>query len=170
MTLKIMTPTEFDQYVQNSIQEYAEYMVEQQEFPILSIALKAAEAEVLPYYQDMQAPEKTFAYHIMQDDIQIGTIVYSYLTEREPGQLIAFIDYLHIKPEYRRQGFAKKVMKRVEKRIKSDDLAVIDLNVMLYKTDAQALYSSLGYSYLCPKYLGPNPQEITRFDMRKILT
>ena len=60
-------------------------------------------------------------------------------------------------------------MLAIEKDVKKAGIDIIDLNVMLYKVGAQALYTGLGYSYHRPRYFGPNPNEITRFDMRKIL-
>lgn len=172
VVLEKMTPTAFDAYVKDSIREYAEYMVMQREYPNVAIALKAAEAEIIPYYKNLKPNEKTFAYHIINGETgeRMGYLVYSHLSSREPGKMVAFIDFIKIDQPYQRQGYARQAMEIIEKDIHEAGIRIIDLNVMLHKLGAQALYSGLGYQYQRPRYLGPNPREITRFDMRKILS
>ena len=169
--LEKMTPTEFDKHVKDSVQDYAEYMVEQGEFPNVGISLKAAAAEIIPYFAGLKPEEPTFAYHIVDavTKERAGKLVYTHLLGREKGKQVAFIDWIGIFKEHRRKHFARDAMLAIEKDVKKAGIDIIDLNVMLYKVGAQALYTGLGYSYYRPRYFGPNPSEITRFDMRKIL-
>ena len=94
-------------------------------------------------------------------------MAFSYLNQ--PDRRVAFIDYISVFPDFRRQGYARRAMELMEEIARKDGLDTVDLNVMLYKAGAQQLYLGLGYSFRRPRYLGPNPHEITRFDMRKFL-
>lgn len=166
-----MTPTEFDKHVKDSIQDYAESMVKQKEFPNMAISLKAAEAEVIPYFASLKPEEPIFAYYIIDATTKerVGKLIYTHLLNREKGRQVAFIDWINIFKAYRRKYFARDTMLAIETDIKKAGIDLIDLNVMFYKVGAQALYTGLGYNYHHTRYFGPNPNDITRFDMRKIL-
>jgi len=144
ISLKRMTSNEFEKQIQKSIQIYAEHMLKQQEHQTIKSALAAAKAEVFPYYQQIES-EKVFSYHIYNEkQNKIGAIVYSHIPDNETGQTIAFIDFISIDENHRRQGFAQQTMKLIEAEVTQTGIEIIALNVMIYKNDARNLYLNLG--------------------------
>ena len=115
----------------------------------------------------LQSGESCHPFDIKVGETTVGYLVYSYLIYQ--GETIAFVDYIEVFSQFRRKGYAQQAMRLMEDNVKKDGLKVIDLNVMLNKVGAQKLYASLGFEYFRPRYLGPNPEQMTRFDMRKKL-
>ena len=167
--LKPMNDAETRDYIEYSIHEYATNMLEQKEYPNLQSALIAGRTEITGFYKSLKEGERFQPYHIYDTDLDknVGLLAFSYLNY--PEKRVAFVDYISVFPDFRRRGYAKRAMEIMEEIVLKDGLDTIDLNVMLYKAGAQQLYLGLGYSYRRPRYLGPNPHEITRFDMRKVL-
>jgi ribosomal protein S18 acetylase RimI-like enzyme len=52
---------------------------------------------------------------------------------------------LAVKPEYRRQGHARRAFQALESEVAALGLSRIGLHVFSHNTGAQALYASLGY-------------------------
>ena len=163
INLRPMSDAGFEQYKKHSIEVYAQGMLDQGEYPNFAAAYK----EVTNFYATLQDGESCQPFNIEHNDTTVGYLVYSYLIYQ--GEKIAFVDYIEIFSQFRRKGYAQQAMRLMETAVKQDGLKVIDLNVMLSKVGAQKLYSSLGYEYFRPRYLGPNPEQMTRFDMRKKL-
>lgn len=173
--LESMTPIEFDAYIKKTIPVYAEHMVEQGEYFDFESAVSAAASEVTSYYRNIQSPEeRVFPYHITHRETKkrMGYLVYSYLVGREPGEKVVFIDYIEIFSAFQRKGYARCAMQLLEQQVRADtqeNIRVIDLNVMLYNTAAQKLYTKLGYDYLRMVAYGDDHDNMTRVDMRKNL-
>ncbi len=62
------------------------------------------------------------------------------------GLKSAFIYDVEIKPEYRRQGFARAAFEQLEIKVLELGLTNIGLHVFAHNLEAQSLYSKLGYS------------------------
>jgi len=167
--LRPMNDAETRDYIEYSINEYAGNMVEQKEYPNFQSALAAGRAEITGFYKSLKEGERFQPYHIYDTELgkNVGLLAFSYL--KYPEKQVAFVDYISVFPEFRRKGYARRAMELMEEIVLKDGFDTIDLNVMLYKAGAQQLYVNLGYSFRRPRYLGPNPHEITRFDMRKVL-
>jgi ribosomal protein S18 acetylase RimI-like enzyme len=169
MSVKLspMSDAGFEQYKKHSIEVYAQGMLDQGEYPHFAAARAAACKEVTNFYSTLQSGESSHPFDIKIGEKIVGYLVYSYLIYQ--GEKIAFVDYIEIFTPFRRKGYAQQAMQLMEQHVKKDDLKIIDLNVMLNKVGAQKLYASLGFEYFRPRYLGPNPEQMTRFDMRKKL-
>jgi len=167
VSLSPMSNAEFEQYKKRSIEIYAHGMLDQDEHPDFPAARTAAYQEVTHFYASLHSDESYYAFNIKTDDTTVGYLAFSYLMSQ--SNKIAFVDYIEVFAQFRRKGYARQAMQLMEHHVKKADLKIIDLNVMLNKVGAQKLYASLGFEYLRPRYLGPNPEQMTRFDMRKKL-
>jgi ribosomal protein S18 acetylase RimI-like enzyme len=59
---------------------------------------------------------------------------------------VAFVCWLYVLPEHRRQGHARRALQRYETMARRDGFGSVALNVFGSNTVAQALYRSLGFA------------------------
>ena len=167
--LRRMSDEDFENYVKYSIKVYSQGMLDEKEYPNYQAAYESGYREITNFYATLREGESIHPHNIIDTEksVIVGYLAFSHLIYE--GQKIAFIDYIEVFPQFRRQGYAQKAMAIMENKVRADNIKIIDLNVMLHKIGAQKLYKGMGYDYRRPRYLGPNPEQITRFDMRKVL-
>jgi ribosomal protein S18 acetylase RimI-like enzyme len=66
-------------------------------------------------------------------------------TQKRAGKRIAFVYDVSIRPEHRRKGFASRAFRALEEQARTMGLSGIALHVFGFNTEAQLLYSKLGF-------------------------
>lgn len=169
-SLREMTYPEIQDYIVASQREYAQGMLDQNEYPDYETALRAARNEVNYYYNHRVEGESHYAYHILNalTNEKVGVLAFSILSRQSAIEPFVFVDYLSVFPAFRRLGYARFAMKWLEKWALDHHFKQIDLNVMMHKKGAVKLYEDLGYHIFQERALGLSKVP-GRFDMRKSL-
>ena len=168
--MRPMSFEEIKQYIEFSQREYAQGMLMQGEYPDYEAALVAAKNEVNYYYNRKKEGEAHYAYYLVnaQTGTKVGLLAFSILQRHKSSASFIFVDYISIFPEFRRRGYARYAMIWLEGWAREHGFDTIDLNVMMHKKGAIALYQGLGYQIFAERALGLS-KEPGRYDMRKQL-
>jgi ribosomal protein S18 acetylase RimI-like enzyme len=145
MTLLAPMPLEvFVEYREASIADYARENVAARRWPEAG-ALERSRADfalLLP--QGLATPDH-FLFEILANEGGPAVGILWFAIELRHGLRSAFVYDLAVKPEYRRQGHARRAFQALEEEVTALGLARIGLHVFSHNTGAQALYASLGY-------------------------
>lgn len=155
-------------YLNHGIQEYAQGMFEAGEYPSFEESLKVSAEEVISFYYKPKPYKLHNFYNIfeLEQGHRVGRL--EVVAVSRFGDLVAFINYIGIFPEFRRKGFATAALLALEPLLKAQGFLIIDLNVMAHKTEALSLYQKLDYQ-IKRHWMGGKAQHISRIDMRKTL-
>ena len=142
-TLVRMTEVQYLAYVGDAIPGYAAEQVTSGQWSqeeALGLAHKAYQ-ELLP--QGLNTPDNYF--YAVQDSQgnSVGTLWVA--VQNRAGKRIAYLYDISIKPEHRRRGFAKSALLALEEQARTLGLSGIALHVFGHNSEAQALYTMLGY-------------------------
>jgi len=139
MLLKQLTEQEYQDYLGNAIENYANELKESGMVPedkALFVA-KDTFANILPEGLNTKG---NFLYNAFDQDTLIGFIWYCMRTPE-----LAFIYDFFILEDHRKKGFGKQVMKACEEDAKTNGAKAIGLHVFGHNKAARALYESIGY-------------------------
>lgn len=142
--IKPMTEEAFDEYVNNSVPNYAREKVASGEWAEEDSVERARDVfkQMLP--QGLDTPNN----HLFQiidewNDTPVGVL---WIEERErAGEKIAFICDVYIDPEYQSKGHASRALRALEDKVRSMGFTGIGLQVFGHNESAHKLYQRLGY-------------------------
>jgi len=134
---------QFESYVQQRSESYAAECV-QSRFWKTERAVERAQNYIrtlLPLGTD--TPNNQIV-EIIESDQIVGVLWF--VIHDQMGEPSIWVHHIEIYPEFRRRGYAKQALAKLEQVAKSNDIASIGLHVFAFNSEAQALYQSLGYS------------------------
>ncbi len=134
----------FDLYLKSAIAGYAEDNIASGRWPKEDAVAwsRAAFEKSLP--QGLETPNNyIFEIHNDAKEFIVG-VIWLAVVEKN-GINSAFVYDVEIKPEFRRQGYARDAFKALEPIVRSLGLTEIGLHVFGHNPGAEALYCSLGY-------------------------
>lgn len=140
-----MQEAEYQEYLQISIREYAEEMVQSGNWQPAE-ALERSTQEFAKYLPDGVATQDHYLYEI--EDAALGVKVgMIWLARILPGaKPIMFIYDCRVDEAYRRKGYGEQALRAAEERAKALGLDTIALHVFGHNQAARALYEKLGYA------------------------
>jgi ribosomal protein S18 acetylase RimI-like enzyme len=136
IALRNMTEQEFSETISLVMNDLAEGSIQSGNMT-KDVAL-AQYATLLP--KGYHTPGTEFSIIFNSENDEIGVVL---VMERQPG--IALIMYIEIKEQFRRKGYARKVLALVEDNMVKKNYSMIGLNVFKNNKAARALYESCGY-------------------------
>ena len=150
-----MSDESYADYLKAAVLNYAQENIEAGRWPKEgALARSQADFENL-LANGIETPNHyLFDIKTVEADIAVGIIWVA--VEKKYGIRSAFIYDVEIKPEFRRQGYAKAAFEALELFIRELGISSIGLHVFGHNLGAQALYHKLGY-------------EITGINMQKSL-
>jgi ribosomal protein S18 acetylase RimI-like enzyme len=146
MTVLIpMRPEAFGPYLQSSVAGYAQDNIASGRWPADG-AVERSLAEFMGLLPLGLATPDNHLFEILAtpDGPSVGAIWYA--VEDKHGIRGAYVYDVEIKPEYRRQGHARRAFELLETIVAEQGLASIGLHVFGHNPGAQALYQQLGYA------------------------
>ena len=142
-TLVRMTEAEYSAFVDEAVPSFAAEKITSGQWSqeeALGLAHKAYQ-ELLP--QGLDTPDN---YLYAVKDCQGASVGILWVAaQNRAGKRIAYVYDIKIHPEHRRKGFAKGALLALEEEVRALGLSGIALHVFGHNTEAQALYSKLGY-------------------------
>jgi len=139
-----MSKQVFSSYIEELIVQYAQENVDAGRWPKAgSLTRSRSETErLLPCGIET---ENNHFFEIKVPDVteSVGSIWLS--LENSKTTSTVFIYDLEIKPEYRRQGYAKLALKEIEDFAATHNIVNIGLHVFSHNDAAQMLYAEMGY-------------------------
>jgi len=143
ITLRAMTPTEYEAWLDTSTDEYALEKVKAGNWPADDAKARAL-AEYAGYLPQGTA---TAGHHLFTiadaEDRAVGMIWIATDVHKTPGR--CWIYDLRVDEHQRRRGHARAAMLAIEAVAREHGQTVIGLHVFGHNTGARALYESLGY-------------------------
>lgn len=135
----------YPSYLQASAAGYAEDNIASGRWPKEgALARSLAEYEVLLPRGVATPSQHLFEILSAEGGPTVGYIWFA--VQEKHGVRSAFIYDVEIKPEFRRQGHAKRAFRALEKFIGTLNVTSICLHVFAKNTGAQALYRALGFA------------------------
>ena len=141
VTFKGMTEHVFLEQCEKLMASYAEDMT-QAGLAAKEDALKLAQntfTALLP--KGFHTPGVDFYAVFNSENEEIGNV---FLMERQPG--VALIMWIEIKEQFRRRGYGRSVLARIENELAAKNYGMIVLNVFEFNKGAKGLYESCGYT------------------------
>lgn len=82
----------------------------------------------------------------VKNNTVVGSFFWEIKRDYVRPQSVLYLTYLVVKEEYRRQGIAKKLLHKLEELCKENNCNAIEFTSANFRTNAHALYKSLGYT------------------------
>lgn len=139
-----MTASDFQIYLQNSVEEYAQEHVKAGNWHP-SEALQQAEKEFQQLLPDGVASKDQHLFSIVDDTTGMKVGMLWFAVRYRSSQLYAFVYDFLIYEEFRRQGYGKQAFAVLEERVQELGLDSISLHVFGHNQPAIALYLAAGY-------------------------
>lgn len=142
VTLRPMSPSDFDVWLSESIESFAEDLTRATGRPMEATRVRGAAQfqELLP--EGLDSPEMWLFLLFDQTGAQVGVLWLGKHPER-PGA--GYVYDLEIAEPFRRRGLARAAMLAAEPVLRDAGFSEVGLNVFGFNAPAQDLYSSLGY-------------------------
>jgi ribosomal protein S18 acetylase RimI-like enzyme len=141
VTLQPMTDGEYDDYLVNSVEDYATDRA-QAEDSLLEEERKAASAQLADLVpQGLRTPGHHFWRVVADDGMRVGSL----WVHVEADKRRAFIYDIVIDAAQRGKGYGEATMRALEEELRPTGLTHIGLNVFGHNRVARALYDKMGY-------------------------
>lgn len=139
-----MSPTEFEAYLESSVQEYAQEHVRAGNWSAEK-ALQMAEESFHRLLPDGLATANQYLLTIEDETLgeKVGVLWFA-VEEREAGPR-AFVYDVQVDEAYRRQGYGTLAFEALERKVRELGLTRIMLHVFGHNRAARAMYAKLGY-------------------------
>jgi len=142
--LRPMSEEAYDEYVNNSVPNYAREKVASGEWQEEASIERARDVfnEMLP--QGLKTPDN-YLFEVIDEwnDTPVGVL---WITTRErAGQKIAYICDVYIDSDQQSKGHASRALRALEDKVRSMGLSGIGLQVFGHNESAFRLYKRLGY-------------------------
>ncbi len=139
-----MTATDFQAYLEQDIERYAQERVRVGDW-LASEALQKSREEHQQLLPDGLATKKHYLFSIEDEALgsQVGVIWFALYDQQL--QPLAFIYDFLIYEEFRQRGYGKQTMLALEAKVKELGVDKIALQVFAHNRIAQALYEKVGF-------------------------
>lgn len=139
-----MTEREFEMYLAENIQHYADEHVKAGNWHPAE-ALEKAKQEHEQLLTDGLASKNQYPYSIVDENLgsRIGIVWFATYPER-PRPMAFLYDFL-IFDEFRQKGYGAQAMAALEEKVRALGIETISLHVFGHNEIAQALYKKMGY-------------------------
>jgi ribosomal protein S18 acetylase RimI-like enzyme len=144
--LEPMTETQFRSYLDTAVEDYAQAHLKSGDCAPKD-ALRLAQEDYQELLPDGLQSKNQFLFSIHDDapdKNEIIGMVWFAVKDGRAGRS-AFIYDLGIREDLRRKGYGRKVMERVEERVREMGIGKVGLNVFGYNQAARTLYEKMGY-------------------------
>ncbi|MGR3762886.1 GNAT family N-acetyltransferase [Rossellomorea sp. NS-SX7] len=141
VTLRKMTPEEYEQYLGTSVEDYAKEKVSAGNWEEKD-SLQKAKEEFSTLLPDGENTENNYLYTILNEKNEHAGIIW--LAKKSPEK--AFIYDIRILEEHQGKGYGKDTMNEIEKEAKQMDINKIGLHVFGHNKVARGLYEKIGYT------------------------
>ena len=142
--IKPMSEEAFDEYINNSVPNYAREKVASGEWEEEASVERAHEVfrEMLP--QGLKTPNN-YLFEVIDEwnDTPVGVLWIT--TKKRAGQDIAFICDVYIDSDHQSKGHASRALRALEDKVRSMGMTGIGLQVFGHNESAHRLYQRLGY-------------------------
>lgn len=139
-----MTETEFQVYVEEDIQRYAQEHVKSGNWHP-SEALDKSRQEHRNLLPEGLASKNQYLFSIVDEALGSRVGIIWFAVDHERARPSAFVYDLEIFDQYQRQGYGTQALAAVEQQVKALGVEAIGLHVFGYNHAAQALYQKVGY-------------------------
>jgi ribosomal protein S18 acetylase RimI-like enzyme len=160
---------EFNCFYQDFIIEYANIMVKAKMFQDRQEAINTAKTQLLAFFPEGLATKGQHLFKLKQSAQHVGILWYSETEATNKHGMTAWLCYISIEPAFRRRGYAKAAIKKMEAHLKSLGIEWVGLNIFSYNSSAKQLYESLGYTVV-KTILTVGSNEISRYELSKNLS
>ena len=166
LTLSAMSSDDLVVFLKKTIPYYAQMMLDVGEYNTYEAAHHQSYTEIMSYFSAGQVPASELLYNMVETDTDetVGSLWLS-MIKRQQEPLI-FISYITVEENYRRQGYARKVLSQFEQLLRPHGYNDFELYVFVNNIGAIKLYERTGYRIVNKKPLG-QAKHITRFVMKK---
>lgn len=169
IALTPITDEALNQFLPESIDMYAQSMVDNGEYASREIPNRLAENEVYSYFPNDQLLPNEHIFSIVDASDRETILCTTWITIRLTGKFpSAFLVWIDILPEYRRQGLAQKALKELEAFARRLKASHIDPSVFANNHSARKLYEQMGYKEVRAKMLG-HATRPSLYELRKHL-
>lgn len=142
MELKTLTDKNFNFLLDYSIKEYADFLFKFGEVMDPKRAFQISSKEVTKIVPDRLNTPNHFIYRLKDGHHSVGWLWYQILGDGK----VAFLQYIHIDPTYRRKGYAEQALKCFEEDSDKKGAFAKELTVFIKNEPAVNLYKKTGYS------------------------
>ena len=105
--------------------------------------------EVFGYKAEKETIEKLIRKHkvlvIKKEEVVVASVVLEERFEYIKNQKYYYINYLCVKKEYRRRGYASKLFEKIEEMIKENDIKYIELTSGNQRRQAHYFYKNKNF-------------------------
>jgi len=150
VTLRPMTQAEYDAFVVDELESYAENIARSSGMPIDAARERAHKQheELLP--QDLATPGHSFSIALDETGRAVGRL---WLGPHPQRADVAYVYDIEIDEADRGKGMGRATMLAAEDLVRRQGRSEIGLNVFGFNDRARALYDSLGYGVVAVKML-----------------
>lgn len=143
--LRPMSEQELQQYLNNTIPEYAKDQVKSGAWPEDQALTLSQEvyAKLLPQGLNTEQ-QHLFSVIEPEQQQQVGIIWFAVINR--PIGPVAFIYDFAINPEHRRKGYAQQTLQALQPKVSQLGISKIELHVFAHNQAAIALYQKSGYA------------------------
>jgi ribosomal protein S18 acetylase RimI-like enzyme len=142
--LKFMSEDTYSKYMEDAIPSYAHENIKSGRWPEERAIERSREDHKKLLPDGIQTKNNHFfEIRSVDNDHSVGYLWIA--IEDNFGSRSAFIYDIAISKEHRRQGYAKRALKDLEKFVKDQNINSLSLHVFRQNSAAQSLYTALGY-------------------------
>ncbi|MGE5224851.1 MAG: GNAT family N-acetyltransferase [Omnitrophica WOR_2 bacterium] len=139
-----MTETEFQAYLAEAIQRYAEEHVRAGNWhPVEALEKSRREHEQL--LPEGLASKNNYLYSIIDENSGSRLGIIWFVVDLDRPRRSAFIYDFQIFDEFRRKGYGSQALEALEEKLRASGIEAISLHVFGHNPIAQALYRKMGY-------------------------
>lgn len=164
-----LSQQEFTNFYEGFTAQYADTIFKTNTFKDLEEANTAAKAQMSAILPEGLATKGQYLLKIKRNQEDVGILWYA---EKRAGpdnnEGTAWLRWIYVDPMFRRMGYAKAAVTKMEMHLKSLGIPCIGLNVFSTTPFAKDLYESLGY-VVDKIVLNPDSKEIVRYELSKNL-
>ncbi|WP_179867325.1 GNAT family N-acetyltransferase [Terribacillus saccharophilus] len=141
--LRKMTEDDFDKYIEEFIPDYAKDLTDNFLLPA-DLALEESKQLMDSLLPDKQESDSQSVYNIysIEEEKNIGVIWYNI----QPDSKKVFIYHILVYEDFRKKGYATRVLQQLESDMKARGITSLGLSVFGNNSGAYNLYKKLGYN------------------------
>jgi ribosomal protein S18 acetylase RimI-like enzyme len=143
LSLRRMTPAEFDEWLPRQIAGYAALITASGALPTQA-AREKAERDTTRYFGNRAATPGQLVFRIMAGQVGVGWLWLG-VPGPDPDPLMAWVFEVEVEPAFRGRGHGRAAMRLAEGEARARGMTSLGLNVHGQNTVARSLYESLGY-------------------------
>ena len=157
---------DFASFYESFIAQYANSMYTSHIFQNQEETRAAAKNEMIRLFPDGLETKGQYLFKMKRDEEEIGVLWYA--EKRSSDATTAWLCDIYVNPSFRRMGYAKAAIVKMETHLKSLGKTRVGMSVFATTPFAKDLYESLGY-VVVKTVFSPDSKEILRYDLSKSL-